>query len=335
MYNNAPQNNQQANQAPNPLIDQLLNQVGQGQFPWLNRWEGVVQVFPTQNAPNGFVWRNGNNGNEGHVVISGKIRKAWGGRSPGVKQSKIRIKCYGQMGQWLSNNLQPGMLIYVKGEVICVRFQNNQGQWVDDTHVQIKEAKQGDVTFHMLGMMQVLDESNQQQNNQNQGNGGGYRNNNNGGNGGNRGGRGNGGNGGYGNSMPQNNYNQGGGGYQNQSGQQGGYQANQGNGGANGGGYGQAPQGRPQQGQPQGGYTNPAPANQGNQGGYGGQARAPGNAGGVQQGQAPQGPVNQEGQAAGSFAPAQNSPTQSAAAAPASGPQFNDAPPIDNDDIPF
>lgn len=247
MYNNAPQNNQQApaNQGPNPLIAQLLQQVGNGNFPWLNRWEGVVQVFPSQNNPQGFAWRNGNNGNEGHVVIVGKIRKAWGGKSPGVKQSKIRIKCYGQMGQWIANNIQPGMLLYIKGETICVRFQNNQGQWVDDTHVQIKEAKQGDVTFHILGMLPVIDEA-----------------------------------------RPQN-------GQQGQGGQQGGY------GGNNGG----QQQGR---------------------GGYGGQQ----NNGGVQQGQAPQGPVN-PGQ--GGFGPAANAP----AAAPAGGDQVNDAPPIDNDDIPF
>ena len=169
--NLVPQNS--PGQAPpmqlSPAGQQLAQQVGAGQFPFFNRWEVVGQVFSTNPQDPGFQWINGQQGKEGHLEITVKIRRSWGGQHPGVSQSKVKVIAYGQLGQAIMNQIRPGTIIRAVGEGKVSCFQKKQGpqagQWTTSVQVQLRNNPGGEVPFEVLGFLPVVDEAPPRQNN--------------------------------------------------------------------------------------------------------------------------------------------------------------------------
>jgi len=144
--------------------DTYRQQVAGGAFPYVNRTEMIGQVFPTRDNQNGSKWVEGKaQGQEGHAEVTLKLRKAYGGRNPGVKQVKQKIVAYGALGQNLLANIRPGVILRIIGELNVRNFQYGQGpkagQWGNDVNVTIKDARNGELPFEVLGIMPVFDES--------------------------------------------------------------------------------------------------------------------------------------------------------------------------------
>src|SRR5207245_1797369 len=106
----------------------------------------------TQNNQQGFRWVNPQQqGQDGHLEITGKVRKAWGGQRPGVKQSKIKVVAYGALGQNIASQLRAGALLWVKGELSVKSFQYRQGpkagQWGTNVEVQLRDGRNAEPSF--------------------------------------------------------------------------------------------------------------------------------------------------------------------------------------------
>ena len=164
--------------------ESLQQRVAKGDFPYLNRSEVVGQIFGMgQNT--GIKWKDGQNGGEGHLEIELKLRKAWGGQNPGVKQSKVKLIAYGQLGQQLMNQVRTGMIVRAVGEIKVSNFKYNQGpkagQWATTCQIQLRGGQNTEVPFEVLGgPLPVVDEAPRQQGGYQQGgyqqnNGGGYQ----------------------------------------------------------------------------------------------------------------------------------------------------------------
>ena len=144
-------------------------QVAGGGFPYLNRVELVGQVFGNDQST-GIRWINGQNGRDGHIEVKFKVRKSWNARNgaPGVKQILLKLVAYGQLGQHLGNQIRPGMMLKVTGELMISNFLStrgkNQGQWVTDVQVQLRDGQNGQVPFELLGILPVVDERPQRNN---------------------------------------------------------------------------------------------------------------------------------------------------------------------------
>jgi single-stranded DNA-binding protein len=149
-------------------VSPLAQQVAGGIFPYVNRIEVVGQVFPTKANPTGVKWVNAQQqGQDGHASITLKMLKSWNGRTPGKKQSKLTVVAYGQFGQGVMQQLRPGMMLRVVGELKVSNFQStggqNTGQWITTVSIQIGDGKTGEVPFEILGVMPVQDDSRQAQ----------------------------------------------------------------------------------------------------------------------------------------------------------------------------
>ena len=167
MYYSQPGQLPQQAQPVNPFAQQVAG----GIFPYINRIEVIGQVFPTQGSPQGAKWVNAQQpGQDGHAEITLKLRKAWSGRTPGVKQSKLRLVAYGQLGQTLMQQVRPGVIVRAIGEVSISNFQSksgqNAGQWITSVNIQIREGKNGEIPFEVLGILPVVDEGKQFQHGQ-------------------------------------------------------------------------------------------------------------------------------------------------------------------------
>ena len=154
----------------------LQQQVAQGLFPYLNRVEVVGQVFPSSPQHPGFCWRPGQEGREGRLEITLKLRKAWGGYTPGVRQTKIKLIAYGPWGQALAGQLRPGLIVRAIGEIKISHFKIQQGpragQWSTSAQVHLRDGRNhGEVSFEILGgPLPIVEEGN----NYSGGYGGGY-----------------------------------------------------------------------------------------------------------------------------------------------------------------
>ena len=140
----------------------FAQQVANGNFPYHNRVELVGQVFGL-GQDTGIQWRNGNNGKEGHLEVKLKLRKSWQSQSGGgVKQSKVTVVAYGQLGQTLGNQIRTGTMLRVVGEVSVTNYRaqsgRNAGNWVTNCQIILRDGRNSEPPYEVLGMLPVIDE---------------------------------------------------------------------------------------------------------------------------------------------------------------------------------
>jgi single-stranded DNA-binding protein len=144
-----------------PEFMPFAQQLQQGQFPYLNSVAIVGQVFPTQNMPSGFTYNNQNN-RGGMLRINMKTRKSWGGQRPGMKIANVQVIAYGQLAQSLSQVLQPGMIIAVRGEYSANHYPSRKhpGEWDHSSQIVMENRQNQASPLTILGGLQCVQENN-------------------------------------------------------------------------------------------------------------------------------------------------------------------------------
>jgi hypothetical protein len=84
---------------PGSTVSPIAQLVAMGHFPATNQCEIIGQVFPSKTMPHGFRWVPGQPGRDGKLEVNVKLREAWGGSNPGVRQSKIKMVAFGDLGE--------------------------------------------------------------------------------------------------------------------------------------------------------------------------------------------------------------------------------------------
>jgi len=144
----------------------LQQQVAQGIFPYLNRAEIVGQIF-SLDQDGGISWKDGQNGKQGHLELTIKLRKAWDGQNPGVKQTTVKVIAFGQLGQQIRGQVRPGLIIRAVGEIKINRFPIKSGpqagQWSTSVQILLRGGQNSEVPFEVLGgPLPIVDERQQQ-----------------------------------------------------------------------------------------------------------------------------------------------------------------------------